>query len=183
MALPIGVPLTVRDVWDLPDDGHRYELLEGVLMVTPAPGAGHQTCVLELAVLLRSAVGTDDLVLLAPFDWVAGPQTLLQPDLLVAHRADLAAAGDKRLERPPILVVEVTSPSTRMVDRGTKRLAFQAAGVPTYWLVEPDEPSLTVLRLRDGAYVEDARVAGDEPYEAREPFAVTVVPSRLRGGR
>lgn len=131
MALPLGVPLTVRDVWDLPDDGHRYELLEGVLMVTPAPGAVHQTCVLELAVLLRSAVGTDDLVLLAPFDWVAGPQTLLQPDLLVAHRADLAAAGDKR---------------------------------------------------RDGAYVEEARVAGDEPYEAREPFAVTVVPSRLRGG-
>lgn len=182
MALPLGVPLTVQDVWDIPDDGHRYELLEGVLIVTPAPGAGHQMCAARLWSLLDAARGPDDLVLLAPFDWVAGPQTLLQPDILVARRADVAATGDKRLERPPLLVVEVASLSTRMVDRGTKRLAFQAAGVPAYWLVEPDEPSLTVLRLRDGAYVEEARVTGEEAYRATEPFDVTVVPSRLRQG-
>ncbi|MGI8983206.1 MAG: Uma2 family endonuclease [Acidimicrobiales bacterium] len=182
MALPLGVPLTVSDVWDIADDGHRYELLEGVLIVTPAPSAAHQTCVLEVALLLRGAKGPDDVVLIAPFDWVAGPDTLLQPDVLVARRADVAATGDKRLERPPLLVVEVASRSTRMVDRGTKRLAFQGAGVATYWLVDPDEPSLTVLRLADGAYVEEARVAGDEVYEASEPFNVTVIPSRLLGG-
>ena len=180
MALPLARPLTVEDVWALPYDGHRYELIEGVLIATPAPGAAHQTCVLELAVLLRGAKSPDHLVLLAPFDWVAGPGTLLQPDLLVARRADVAATGDKRLERPPMLVVEVGSPSTSMVDRGTKRLAFQAAGVPTYWVVDPDEPSLTVLRLIDDAYVEEALVRGDEAYEATEPFPLTVVPSALR---
>ena len=182
MALPLGVPLTVEDVWDIPEDGHRYELIEGVLIVTPAPGAAHQTCVLEVAVLLRAARGPEHLVLLAPFDWVAGSQTLLQPDVLVARRVDVAATGDKRLERPPLLVVEVASPSTRMGDLGTKRLAFEAAGVPTYWLVDPDEPSLTVLRLRDGVYVEEARVTGDQEYVTSEPFDVTIVPSRLRRG-
>ncbi len=182
MALPLGVPLTVQDVWDIPDDGHRYELIEGVLIVTPAPGAGHQTCAARIWALLDAAAGPDHLVLLAPFDWVAGPQTLLQPDVLVARRSDVAATGDKRLERPPLLVVEVASPSTRMMDRGTKRLAFEAAGVPVYWLVDPDVPTLTVLRLRDRTYVEEARVQGDEAYEGTEPFPVTVVPSRLRRG-
>lgn len=182
MALPLSVPLTVDDVWAIPDDGHRYELIEGVLIVTPAPGAVHQTCVARMWALLDAATGPGELVLIAPFDWVAGPGTLLQPDVLVARRADVAATGNARLERTPLLVVEVASPSTRMVDRGTKRLAFEAAGVPAYWLVDPDEPSLTVLRLVDGVYVEEATVRGDERYVGHEPFAVTVVPSQLRGG-
>lgn len=182
MALPLSVPLLVSDVWAIPDDGHRYELIEGVLIVTPAPGAAHQTCAARIWSLLESAAGPEHLALMAPFDWVAGPQTLLQPDILVARRADIAATGDKRLERPPLIVVEVASPSTRMVDRGTKRLAFEAAGVPVYWLVDPDEPSLTVLRLVDGSYVEEATVAGDEAYTATEPLAVTVIPSQLRTG-
>ncbi len=182
MTLSLGVPLTVQDVWDIPGDGRRYELLEGVLIVTPAPGAPHQTCVARTWSLLDEAKGPEHLVLLAPFDWVAGPDTLLQPDVMVALRADVAASGDKRLERPPILVVEVASRSTRMIDRGSKRLAFQAAGVPTYWLVDPDEPSLTVLRLRDETYVEEARVTGDQAYQATEPFEVTVVPNRLLEG-
>lgn len=182
MALPLSVPLTVDDVWAIPDDGHRYELIEGVLIVTPAPGAAHQTCVLEVALLLRGAAAPDDLVLVAPFDWVARPGTLLQPDVLVARRADVAATGNTRLERAPRLVVEVASPSTRMVDRGTKRLAYEAAGVPVYWLVDPEEPSLTVLRLVDGTYVEEATVRGDEGYVTTAPFPVTVVPSDLRRG-
>ena len=182
MALPLSGPLTVDDVWAIPDDGHRYELIEGALIVTPAPGASHQTCVLEIAVLLRAAAPAEYLVLLAPFDWVAAPDTLLQPDVLVARRADVAATGGKRLERAPALVVEVASPSTRMVDRGTKRLAFQAAGVPVYWIVDPDRPSLTVLRLVAGEYEEEATVQGDERFEATEPFPVAGVPSELRRG-
>ncbi|MDQ4070371.1 MAG: Uma2 family endonuclease [Actinomycetota bacterium] len=182
LALPLATPLTVEDVWAIPSDGRRHELIEGALIVTPAPGAAHQTCLLELAVLLRAATTPDHLVLMAPFDWVAGPQTLLQPDVLVARRADVAATGDKRLERPPLLVVEVTSPSTAMVDWGTKRLAFQAAGVLTYWLVDPDDPRLIVLRVRNGVYVEEVVVRGDEQYVADDPFPVTVVPNQLRKG-
>ena len=87
--------------------------------------------------------------------------------------------GPARLERTPLLLVEVASRSTRLIDRGTKRLAYEAAGVPGYWLVDPDEPSLTVLRLVDGRYEEAAKVVGDEPYQAAYPFPVTIVPSQL----
>jgi Uma2 family endonuclease len=94
----------------------------------------------------------------------------------VARNADV---GEKRLERTPVLVVEVHSPSTRKTDLGTKRLAFEAAGVPVYWLVDPDVPSLTVLRPDEGRYVEEAVVEGDGVYDGVSPFAVRVVPADL----
>ncbi|MDQ6727109.1 MAG: Uma2 family endonuclease [Actinomycetota bacterium] len=182
VALPLGAPFTVEDVWGIAADGRRHELIEGALFVTPAPGAAHQTCTGWVWSLLVHAAGPDHLVLLAPFDWVAGPHSLFQPDVLVARRADIAVTGDKRLERTPLMVVEVASPSTRMLDSGTKRLAFEAAGVPTYWIVDPDVPSLTVFRLHDGTYEEEARVEGDDVYEGAEPFPVRVVPNQLRRG-
>jgi len=112
----------------------------------------------------------------APYDYRVRSTTVLQPDILVARRADL---GERLLERAPLLVVEVHSPSTRLADLGTKRLAYESAGVPSYWMVDPAEPRLTVLTLRDGRYVEEASVTGDQPYEASYPFSLTVVPSHL----
>jgi Uma2 family endonuclease len=176
MALPWGAPLTEDDLATMPDDGHRYELLDGTLLVTPAPNENHQTCVTSLVVLLRSARQPGQKVLVAPFDVRLSRLTVLEPDVLVARKADLTPA---RLEGPPLLAVEVLSPSTRRIDLGSKRLAYEAAGVPAYWLVDPDVPSLTVLELDAGRYVERATVAGDEAYQATFPFEVTVVPARL----
>ena len=84
-----------------------------------------------------------------------------------------------RLEGPPLLAIEVLSPSTRRIDLGSKRLAYEAAGLPAYWLVDPDVPSLTVLELDAGRYVERATVTGEEPFHATFPFSMTVVPARL----
>src|SRR5205807_4714281 len=117
--------------------------------------------VARLIVLLKGAAGEEHDVLPAPFDYKVSDLTVLQPDLLVARRTDL---GAERLERTPLLVVEVQSPSTRRIDLGTKRLAFEGAGVPWYWLFEPDEPSLTVLELAGDAYQEATRVMGEEAY-------------------
>lgn len=176
MALPWGVPLTEDDLATMPDDGHRYELLDGALLVTPSPNLGHQRCVGSIFLLLHGARRPEQTVLVAPFDVRLSHITVLEPDVLVARKKDLTPA---RLEGPPLLAVEVLSPSTRHIDRGTKRLAYEAAGVPAYWLVDPDVPSLTVLELEDGRYVERATVAGDEPFHATVPFPVTVVPARL----
>lgn len=178
MALPWGVPLTVEDLRGMPDDGHRYELVDGVLLVTPAPGTAHQICVAMLVAALVSAAPSEHLVLPAPYDWVVDPRTSFQPDLLVARRTDV---GEDRLERPPLLVVEVHSPSTRLTDLTLKRAAYEAAGVPAYWLVDPTEPSLTILRLEENSYVEEAKVVGTERYEANWPFAVSLVPALLLG--
>ena len=176
LALQWGAPLTYADLEGMPDDGHRYELVDGVLVVTPAPGKVHQRCAYRLAALLIDAADAEHEVLGAPFDYLVGPTTLLQPDVLVARRVDV---GEARLERPPLLVVEVLSPSTRLTDLGTKRLAYEAAGVPAYWLVDPHEASLTVLRLHEGRYGQEAKVVAGERYEASHPFQVTVVPSEL----
>lgn len=176
MALPWGAPLTEDDLATMPDDGHRYELLDGALLVTPAPNLRHQRCVASLLVLLHAARHPDHTVLVAPFDVRLSRTTVLEPDVLVARKGDLSPA---RLEGPPLLAVEVLSPSTRRLDLGAKRLAYEAAAVPAYWLIDPDEPSLTVLELENGRYVEKALVAGDEPFHATFPFPVTVIPARL----
>jgi Uma2 family endonuclease len=176
MALPWGAVLTEDDLAAMPDDGHRYELLDGTLLVTPAPNESHQTCVTSLVVLLRTARPPGRKVLVAPFDVRLSRITVLEPDVLVADKASMTPA---RLEGPPLLAVEVLAPSTRRIDLGTKRLAYEAAGVPAYWLVDPDVPSLTVLELDAGRYVERATVAGDEAFHATLPFPVTVIPARL----
>lgn len=172
-----GAPLTEDDLATMPDDGHRYELVDGALIVTPAPGLQHQICVTALGALLATVSPPELRVLVAPFDVRLSPLTVLQPDVLVARKSDF---DDTRLEQSPILAVEVLSPSTRRIDLGTKRLAFEAAGVPAYWPVDPDAPSLTVLELDDqGRYLERTTVTGDDPYHATIPFPVTVVPARL----
>lgn len=177
MALPWGAPLTRDDLLEMPDDGHRYEIVDGALLVTPSPGYPHQAAVTELLVVLHAAIGPDLVVLAAPFDFVVNPTTVLQPDLLVARRADV---GPRGLEQgTPILVVEIISPSSRLTDLGTKRLAYQAAGVPAYWVVDPEEPSLTTFRLEHSAYIEEAKVAGEAAYRAEWPFTVEVIPARL----
>ena len=176
MPLPWGAVLTEDDLATMPDDGHRYELLDGTLLVTPAPSWDHQSCVTSLVVLLFAARQPGQAVLVAPFDVRLSRITVLEPDVIVADKANMTPA---RLEGPPLLAVEVLSPSTRRIDLGAKRLAYEAAGVPAYWLVDPDGPSLSVLELDAGRYVERATVTGDEAFPATFPFAVTVVPARL----
>ena len=176
-TLPFGRPLTRADLEDLPDDGHRYELIDGVLIVSPSPRFAHQDVVAHLHLLLAKDCPADLKVLFAPFAVALADDTEVQPDLLVAPRAQFT---DKELPGPPLLAVEVLSPSTRRVDLLLKRDRLQAAGVPSYWLVDPDGPAITVLELVDGAYVEVAHAAGDEVCSVERPYPLTVVPALLR---
>ena len=172
-----GAPLTVDDIADAPVDGHRYELIDGTLVVTPAPSTPHQRAVGRVYRVLDAAVAEGLEVFVAPFDWVAGPHTLLQPDVLVARVADLTHAN---LQGPPVLAVEVLSPSTRAIDLGAKRLAYAAAGVQHYWVVDPLVPSLTVF-ANDvaGNLDETATFVGADGYDATAPYPVRVVPADL----
>jgi Uma2 family endonuclease len=94
----------------------------------------------------------------------------------VAEDADLEGAF---LTRPPRLVVEVASPATAMADRTIKRAAYEAAGVPAYWLVDPDVPSVVVLE-RDGRHLlERLSLAGDDRAELAVPYPLTLSPAWL----
>ena len=162
----------------MPDDGHRYELLDGTLIVTPVPSPLHQRAVLNLALLLRDATTGSDLeTLVAPLDVVLADDTVVEPDVLVARRADLT---DRNLPAAPVLAVEVISPSTARFDRLLKYSRYAAAGIAHYWIIDPVEPSLTAYELDpDGTYVELAHVTGDEPFTATRPMIVAVVPAAL----
>lgn len=156
-------PLTSEDLADFPDDGHRYELIDGALVVAPAPGTDHQLCLGLVYRVIAGQLPPDLVALLAPYDWLVSPSTVVEPDLVVARRSDL---GPKRLERPPLLVVEILSPSTSRMDRGTKRLAYENAGVPAYWIVDPSDPvTVTILQLGDdGTYGTVAVLTGTTPH-------------------
>lgn len=173
---PDGRPFTRADLESMPDDGHRYELIDGCLLVTPAPSVPHQTAVLELAVLLRAAVPPDAQTFVAPFDVVPAEDTAMQPDVLVARRSDLTV---ENLPAAPLLAVEILSRSTRSFDLGAKRERYERAGTLAYWVFDPAAVRLLAWELRDGAYTQVADVSGDEAFETGVPFPVRVVPSAL----
>lgn len=176
IGLPRGRSLTRDDLDAMPDDGHRYELIDGLLIVSPAPRHMHQRAVGNLHLLLR-ATCTDDLeVLLAPFDVALSDDTVMQPDLLVGRRDDFTP---HHLPVAPVLAIEVLSPSTRAYDLLLKKDRLQRAGCQHYWVVDPDVPAITAWTLRDGAYTEVATVSGDETLAVSEPYEITLVPAAL----
>jgi Uma2 family endonuclease len=178
LGLPSGALLTYEDLRDVPDDGRRYELLDGALLVTPAPGGRHQVVVGALYRMLWAARPAGTTVLVSPIDFVPRPETVLQPDVVIVNQGE---ADQPRLTRAPLLVVEVISPSSRTLDLGAKRYAYAEAGVAHYWVVDPESPiELVAFELVGSAYEQVAKATGASPYEATRPFVIRVVPESLR---
>jgi Uma2 family endonuclease len=179
LTTPLPLPdggWTADDLDAFPDDGLRYELVDGVLLVSAAPSVVHQIALMGLLTRLHSAVPDDLRVLPAAVDVRFSPNRQLQPDIVVVCKADTAA---HRLTGLPLLAVEVLSPSTRVIDLTLKRHIFEQGGIDSYWVLDPLRPSLTVVELRAGTYVEVARVDADEAFDAVLPFPVRVVPADL----
>jgi Uma2 family endonuclease len=175
-----GQPFTVSDLDKLPDDGRRYELLDGVLVVSPRPTTIHQLAAVRLATLLQNAC-PDDLCVLPEPALQLSDDTEFDPDVVVVRWPDV---GGAKLTGPPLLVVEIRSPRTALVDLNRKKTAYQEFGVQSYWIVDPNprEPSLTAFELRDGQYATLAKVTGLQMLEAERPFPVELVPARLLAG-
>jgi Uma2 family endonuclease len=169
--------LTVADMESMPDDEFRYELDDGMLIVSPAPSWLHQRVVTRLTILLAVAC-PPGLEVLAGVGVNVTKHQHRVPDVAV-----VAALPPETVfqERPPLLAVEVASPRTRLYDRSRKREVYERFGIPSYWIVDPegDSPRLTAFELRAGKYREAVSVAGDETFEATHPFPVGVTPARL----
>jgi len=174
---PADGPLTVADLERTPDDGRRYELVDGVLIVSPAPLIPHQVVLHELAVLLDASL-PDDLAVVPGVGVRMSDTTELVPDLVVVHRADLAG---QRLTLPPVLAVEVRSRSTALFDMNTKKAVYERYGIGSYWILVPDRerPAVLAFELRDGKYEQIAHVVGADEFLAQQPFGVSFVPGRL----
>jgi Uma2 family endonuclease len=162
---------TADMVRTLPDDGRRYELVHGELLVTPAPRAWHQEVVGRLFVELRRYLDARRVghALLSPADISWSDDTLVQPDVFVVDPAEARTLDWTRM-RTLLLAVEVLSPSSARADRFPKRRLYQERRVPTYWVVDPDA-RLVEVWTPEATFptVETERVAW-HPAGATEPL-------------
>lgn len=149
-------PLTVVDYERLPDDGRRYELMDGVLIEMPAPTIFHQAVLAEYYDLLKHHVRDYRLgkVLFAPVDVELSPMDVVQPDLIFVFAANNHVLTGKRVVGAPDLVVEATSPESRVRDMVRKRDKYQHAGVREYWLIDTNAQTQTTWALEGRYYVE-----------------------------
>ena len=159
----VKTALTFADYVALPNDGKRYEIHDGELSVTPAPGRMHQRVVLRLAMALDAHVTAHTLgeVNIAPFDVVLSDPTTVQPDILFVAGDRAAAFSDRGFEGAPTLVVEVLSPSTARIDRNIKLQLYARHAVPYYWIVDPGARTIDVHCLTASAYGAPERFGGD----------------------
>ncbi|HYU75487.1 MAG TPA: Uma2 family endonuclease [Ktedonobacteraceae bacterium] len=138
----------------LPNDGHKYEVVQGVLMMSPAPEPAHQGVIEEINGYLREQIRLTKrgLVLTGPVDVVLSQEMTMQPDVLVLLAEHINRVQKKRILGVPDLAVEVMSPSSATYDRFVKYSVYERAGVPEYWLVNVDEQTIEVFVLDEGKY-------------------------------
>jgi Uma2 family endonuclease len=170
-----SIEWTVHDLDLLPEDGLRYELLDGTLLVSPAPTRRHQRAVFELGAQLRDVCPPDMEVMVAPLDWRPDQRTSLQPDVLVLANRNLESPAEDSMN----LAVEVLSPSSRRKDAVYKRSKYEDSGIASYWIVDPEAPSITALDLVDGRYVTVGQATGDQALTVEKPYPITIVPTKL----
>jgi len=173
-----GRLLTVDDLDDLPlDDDRRYELDDGVLIVSPAPLNIHQLVVARLTAILTAACPEHLIVLPGVGINVTRYQHRV-PDVAVVPADSFEL---DHIEHPPALVVEVSSRSTRLYDQNRKKDVYEGFGIPAYWIIEPERerPRVIAFELRDGKYQEVADVSGPDEFRATSPFPVAFRPAVL----
>ncbi|WP_433440482.1 Uma2 family endonuclease [Nonomuraea sp. CA-141351] len=169
-------PYTVDDLLKLPDDGNRYELFNGSLLVSPAPTSPHQRAIFRLQIILNDAA-PPELEPLATVNLRVTDKDYYIPDLVIvpADTAQLMFSPEELH-----LAVEVVSPSTKMRDKILKVGAYAAAGVPVYWRVELDEgPALYVYELNGDSYDPPTVYKAGEVANLTVPFPMSFDPADL----
>jgi Uma2 family endonuclease len=151
---------TADDLDLLPDDGNRYEVVEGELFVTPAPARAHQAVADAFHSRLRAYVMAQHIgrAFFAPGDVHFDANTRVQPDLFVEPRSATGRPRSWRDAPWPALVVEILSDSTARRDLGAKRELYERAGIPEYWIVDPEDRTVRVIRAGEPEAVEHARI-------------------------
>jgi Uma2 family endonuclease len=172
-------PMTVKDMANMPDDGNRYELDEGILVVSPAPYHNHQWVVQELWFILRMACMPQFVTIMGPGVNLSEYQHRI-PDIAVV-RAEGFRVAEVFEERPPVLAIEVASRGTRRYDRTRKKAVYEQYGVESYWIVSPDlqQPDITAFSLTNGKYRQTGYAAGNEKFVTEVPFPVSFTPAQL----
>lgn len=154
MVLRARVRFKADDIWDTPEDGNRYEVIDGALSMTPPPLYGHQYASTSLVALIWPHVQRHELgqIVTAPVGVVLDDENGVQPDLVFVSRDRLHIISERGIEGAPDLVVEILSRRTQSRDRGVKMKRYAAAGVRYYWIVVPRTRSIEEYRLTLSGY-------------------------------
>ncbi len=145
---------TYDDYAALPEDGNRYEIIDGVLYMAPSPNIAHQDSAGSFYYYLRTHIQNKGLgrVLIAPIDVEFAPKVTTQPDVLVVLNDNISIITKGKIMGAPDLVVEIASPGTATYDRNTKLNTYAHYGVKEYWIAEPITRTVELLILEQGAY-------------------------------
>lgn len=145
---------TLTDYWKLPNDGKRYEILEGELFMSPSPIVAHQDVVLNLVGIFLEFLRAhpEGKLLVAPMDVIFSEVNVCEPDLLFIAKERIAEIVRERIYGAPDLAIEVLSPSTASLDHVKKRLIYERFRVREYWIVDPVEKILSRYRLEGDTY-------------------------------
>jgi Uma2 family endonuclease len=175
------VVLTYEDYLAMPDDGRRYEILDGEVAVTAAPVTLHQVIVGNLYSVLRDHVRGRRLgeVFFAPLTVVLANTTVVEPDLVYIDNERAGQVGERGITGPPSLLIEVLSPSTAGTDRGPKFQLYARYSVPCYWIVDTDARALEAYELGVDGYRLVDRVQGETPVSLPPLPDLALVPDEL----
>lgn len=170
-------PRTADDLEDMPDDGNRYEIIRGELLVSATPSRTHQRCAFLLGMRMYDyarVLGIE--VFASPVDVRAAADTQVEPDL-VAVPHEFAGRFDHRWEpmREIVLAVEILSPSSIRTDRGIKRELYLAEDVPAYWIVDTDTRCVEVCSPGAAAPRDVSDVLEWQPVAGAEPLVIDLV--------
>ncbi len=169
---------TYEDYLAFPDDGKRYEIIEGEKFVTPAPIPKHQWVALNLVkafnfFLERNPVGA---VLFSPIDVLLSEETVVQPDIVFIQSERLGIVGDKAITAAPDFIIEILSDSSRRTDYVPKRKLYAKHGVREYWIVDPAVERVEIFVQESGDLVKKAEhTTGDvSSLEVLPGFSVAI---------
>ncbi|MFI7228184.1 Uma2 family endonuclease [Nonomuraea angiospora] len=172
-------PYTVDDLFKLPDDGNRYELFNGSLLVSPAPTKLHQLAIVQLQHILYGEA-LPEMVVLSTVNLRVTDKDFYIPDLVVVPVESMHTDPLMFSPEEILLAAEVVSPSTKMRDRGLKVMAYAAAGIQSYWRVEMGEgPTVYVYELNGDSYDPPTAYKAGEVANLTTPFPVSFDPADL----
>ncbi|WP_199615931.1 Uma2 family endonuclease [Paenibacillus alkalitolerans] len=157
-------PVTYEVYAAMPEDGQRYEIVDGVLeMLSPGPSTSHQAVGGELEYVLKQSCKSDYVIYDAPLDVILSETDVRQPDIIMIHRSRLHILTPRGVEGVPDLVVEIVSPGSRKRDKVDKLKTYAKYGVAEYWIVDPDARTMEQFVLRDGSFELHNLFEGDDP--------------------
>lgn len=170
---------TYEDYSRLPDTGWRYELIEGELLMSPAPHPKHQIVINRLGTALTNHVNRHQQgqVVYAPIDvFLPAENTSVQPDILFLAQDRLDLISDRGIEGSPDLIIEILSPSNWIIDRQDKFVLYEKTGVQEYWIVDIKQQTVEVFSLTDNRYELLGRYATGEQAPSRllDGFSIPV---------